>query len=40
LDWLATGTIQWRDRDDGWLAVFLELWVHVLRHPHPAGTGR
>jgi AcrR family transcriptional regulator len=22
-----------RDRDDGWLAVFLEFWTHVLRHP-------
>jgi AcrR family transcriptional regulator len=33
LDWLATGTIQRRDRDDGWLAVFFEFWAHVLRHP-------
>jgi AcrR family transcriptional regulator len=32
-DQLATGTIQRRDRDDGWLAVFLEFWAHVLRHP-------
>jgi AcrR family transcriptional regulator len=32
-DWLATGTIQRRDTDDGWLAVFLEFWAHVLRHP-------
>ncbi len=22
-----------RDRDDGWLSVFLEFWTHVLRHP-------
>lgn len=22
-----------RDRDDGWLAVFLEFWTFVLRHP-------
>ena len=22
-----------RDRDDGWLAVFLEFWTHVVRHP-------
>ena len=32
VDWLATGTIQRRDRDDGWLAVFFEFWAHVLRH--------
>ena len=32
-DQLATGTIQRRDRDDGWLAVFLEFWAHVVRHP-------
>src|SRR4051812_28989515 len=32
-DWLATATIQRRDRDDGWLAVFFEFWAHVLRHP-------
>jgi hypothetical protein len=32
-DWLATGAIERRDRDDGWLAVFLEFWAHVLRHP-------
>jgi len=32
-DWLATGTIQRRDSDDGWLAVFFEFWAHVLRHP-------
>jgi AcrR family transcriptional regulator len=22
-----------RDHDDGWLAVFLEFWTHVIRHP-------
>jgi AcrR family transcriptional regulator len=32
-DWLATGTIERHDRDDGWLAVFFEFWAHVLRHP-------
>ena len=32
-DWLATGTIERRDRDEGWLAVFFEFWAHVLRHP-------
>jgi AcrR family transcriptional regulator len=32
-DWLATGSIERRDRDDGWLAVFFEFWAHVLRHP-------
>jgi AcrR family transcriptional regulator len=33
LDWLATSMIERRDRDDGWLAVFIEFWAHVLRHP-------
>ena len=33
LDWLATTTIDRRDRDEGWLAVFFEFWAHVLRHP-------
>jgi AcrR family transcriptional regulator len=32
-DWGATAAIERRDRDDGWLAVFLEFWAHVLRHP-------
>jgi AcrR family transcriptional regulator len=32
-DRLATGMIERRDRDDGWLAVFLEFWAHALRHP-------
>ena len=22
-----------RGRDDGWLAVFLEFWAHVVRNP-------
>jgi AcrR family transcriptional regulator len=35
-DW-ATATIQRRDGDDGWLAVFLEFWAHVLRHPELRG---
>jgi AcrR family transcriptional regulator len=33
IDWLATTTIERRDRDDGWLAVFFEFWGHVVRHP-------
>ena len=33
LDAFATATIQRRDSDDGWLAVFFEFWAHVLRHP-------
>jgi AcrR family transcriptional regulator len=33
LDWLATTTIERRDDDDGWLAVFSEFWGHVVRHP-------
>jgi AcrR family transcriptional regulator len=32
-DQLATATIERRDRDDGWLAVFFEFWGHVVRHP-------
>jgi AcrR family transcriptional regulator len=36
-DSLATGTIQRRDSDDGWLAVFFEFWAHVLRHPELRG---
>jgi AcrR family transcriptional regulator len=32
-DWVATGAIERRDRDDGWRAVFFEFWAHVLRHP-------
>ena len=32
-DWFATGVIQRRDSNDGWLAVFFEFWAHVLRHP-------
>jgi AcrR family transcriptional regulator len=33
IDWLATTTIERRDRDDGWLAVFFEFWGHVVRYP-------
>jgi AcrR family transcriptional regulator len=33
LDWMATATIERRDHDDGWLAVFFEFWGHVMRHP-------
>jgi AcrR family transcriptional regulator len=33
LDWLATTMIDRRGREDGWLAVFIEFWAHVLRHP-------
>jgi AcrR family transcriptional regulator len=32
-DRLATATIERRDRDDGWLAVFFEFWAHALRRP-------
>lgn len=32
-DRLATATIERRDRDDGWLAVFFEFWALALRHP-------
>jgi AcrR family transcriptional regulator len=32
-DFGATRAIERRDRDDGWLAVFVEFWAHVLRHP-------
>src|SRR3954454_20191518 len=31
-DDLATATIDRREVDDGWLAVFFEFWAHVLRH--------
>jgi AcrR family transcriptional regulator len=30
---LSRTTLDRRDRDDGWLAVFFEFWAHVLRHP-------
>jgi AcrR family transcriptional regulator len=33
IDWLATGSVERRGRDDGWLAVFFEFRAHVLRHP-------
>jgi AcrR family transcriptional regulator len=36
-DSLATGMIQRRGDDDGWLAVFFEFWAHVLRHPELRG---
>lgn len=29
---VSTETVQRRGRDDGWLAVFLEFWAHVIRH--------
>jgi AcrR family transcriptional regulator len=32
-DDLATATIERRQADDGWLAVFFEFWAHTLRHP-------
>jgi AcrR family transcriptional regulator len=32
-DWLVTATMERRDPDDGWLAVFFEFWGHVVRHP-------
>jgi AcrR family transcriptional regulator len=32
-DFGASVAIERRDRDDGWLAVFVEFWAHVLRHP-------
>jgi AcrR family transcriptional regulator len=30
---VARSAARRRGRDDGWLAVFLEFWTHVLRHP-------
>ena len=30
---LVARTAARRDQDDGWLAVFVEFWAHVLRHP-------
>src|SRR5919108_281554 len=30
---IISETARRRERDDGWLAVFLEFWTHVLRHP-------
>jgi AcrR family transcriptional regulator len=33
LERLAVDTTGRRGRDDGWLAVFIEFWAHVLRHP-------
>jgi AcrR family transcriptional regulator len=30
---LTAATATRRGRDDGWLAVFIEFWSHVVRHP-------
>ena len=30
---VIAGVAARRENDDGWLAVFLEFWTHVLRHP-------
>lgn len=30
---VISGVAARRENDDGWLAVFLEFWTHVLRHP-------
>jgi AcrR family transcriptional regulator len=30
---VTAGVAARRETDDGWLAVFLEFWTHVLRHP-------
>ena len=30
---VVAGVAARREKDDGWLAVFLEFWTHVLRHP-------
>ena len=30
---VIAGAAARREHDDGWLAVFLEFWTHVLRHP-------
>ncbi|HEY5262436.1 MAG TPA: TetR/AcrR family transcriptional regulator [Solirubrobacteraceae bacterium] len=32
-DEVMAGVIARREGGDGWLAVFLEFWTHVLRHP-------
>ncbi len=32
-DQVMAGIIRRREDGDGWLAVFLEFWTHVLRHP-------
>jgi AcrR family transcriptional regulator len=33
LERLSVDTAARRGRDDGWLAVFLEFWAHVVRNP-------
>jgi AcrR family transcriptional regulator len=33
LERIGTDTAARRGRDDGWLAVFLEFWAHVVRNP-------
>jgi AcrR family transcriptional regulator len=33
LERLSVDTAARRGRDDGWLAVFLEFWAHVVRRP-------
>jgi AcrR family transcriptional regulator len=30
---VMVGIVERREGGDGWLAVFLEFWTHVLRHP-------
>jgi AcrR family transcriptional regulator len=37
LDVTATHSARRERRQDGWLAVFLEFWTHVLRHPEHRG---
>lgn len=32
-DLVMAGIVDRREGGDGWLAVFLEFWTHVLRHP-------
>ena len=39
LERLGMDTAARRGRDDGWLAVFLEFWAHVVR-PEPARASR
>ena len=37
LERLSVDTAARRGRDDGWLAVFLEFWAHVVRNPELRG---
>lgn len=37
LESLSVDTATRRGRDDGWLAVFLEFWAHVVRNPELRG---